>query len=178
MFLYVGIGVLVFLVALIAFIACRPSVFHVERTATVNAPPETVFAIINDLHQWALWSPWEHLDPNMKKTYSCPEAGVGASYAWNGNKNAGEGKLTISESKPGARVAMNLEFIRPFACQNQVDFLLTAVAGGTQVRWTMDGKNNFMAKAFGLMMNMDKLVGTDFETGLANLNKVAQSAPV
>lgn len=173
--LYIGIGVAVFLLALVAFIASRPTDYRVERSATVSAPPDAVFGVINDLHQWGLWSPYDSRDPNMKKTYSGTEAGPGAAYAWNGNKDVGEGKLTIVSSKPGELVTMNLEFTRPFACTNEVNFKIEPVAGGSRVSWIMDGKNNFMSKTFGLFMNMDKMIGTDFEKGLGNLGNVMQS---
>ena len=175
MFLYISIGVAVFLLALAAFIASRPADYRVERSATVSAPPDIVFGIINDLHQWSLWSPYDHRDPNMKKTYSGPDAGPGAGYAWNGNKDVGEGRLDIVDSKPGELVTMKLEFTRPFACTNEVNFKLVPVDGGTRVSWIMDGKNNFMSKAVGLFMNMDKMIGTDFEKGLENLGKVMQT---
>jgi hypothetical protein len=178
MALYIGIGVAVFLVAFIAFIASRPTDYRVERSATVNASPDTVFAIINDLHQWGLWSPYDGRDPNMKKTYSGPDAGPGAGYAWNGNKDVGEGKLTIVSCKPGELVTMKLEFTRPFVCTNEVNFKIQPVAGGSRVSWIMDGKNNFMSKTAGLFINMDKMIGTDFEKGLENLGRVVQATPV
>ena len=174
---YITIAVVVVLlfVALLIFIATRSDTLHVERSAQINAPAEVVFAIINDLHQWSLWSPYDKRDPHMQKTFEGAPVGPGASYAWNGNKEVGAGRLTIVESTPGELVTMQLEFTRPFACQNRVDFKLVPTAGGTRVSWIMEGKNNFISKAMSLIINMDKMVGTDFEQGLANLNAVAQA---
>ena len=169
------IGIIVILiVALLLFIVTRSDKMHIERTAQINAPADVVFAIINDLHQWGLWSPYDKRDPQMQKTYEGAPTGPGSSYAWNGNKDVGEGHLTIVDSKPGELVTMQLEFTRPFACQNRVDFKLVPVTGGTQVSWIMEGKNTFFSKAMSLFISMDKMVGTDFEQGLVNLNAVAE----
>lgn len=165
---------LVAIAGLVIAVATRPDSLHVERTAQVNAPPEVVYAIINDLHQWKLWSPYDKRDPEMKVTYDGPESGPGASYAWDGNSDVGAGKMTIVESKPGELVAMKLQFSRPFECNNTVDFKLEPTTEGTRVSWIMDGKSNFISKAMSLVINMDKMVGDDFTQGLANLNVVAQ----
>jgi len=174
---YIGIAiaVLVLIVALLVFIGTRPADFRIERSAQIGASGDAIFAIINDLHQWGRWSPYDKRDPEMKKTFEGPPTGPGASYSWNGNKNVGEGRLTIVESKPGQLVSMKLEFTRPFKCTNRVNFTLTPAANGTLVSWIMDGRNNFMAKAFSLIINMDKMVGTDFESGLANLKAVVEA---
>jgi hypothetical protein len=158
----------------LALIATRPNEFRSERSALINAAPDAVFSIINDLHQWGRWSPYDKRDPNMRKSFEGPSSGPGASYAWNGNSQVGEGRLTIVDTKPGERVTMKLEFTRPFKATNEVNFKLAPSNGGTRVSWIMDGKNNFMTKAMSLCMNMDKMVGKDFEQGLANLNTVAQ----
>jgi len=173
----IGIVVVVVLVivAALVFIAMRPESFRIERSAQVNAPRDVVFAIINDLGQWRLWSPYDKRDPNMKKTFEGPSAGPGASYMWNGNNEVGEGRLTIVDSKPGELVTMKLEFSRPFKCTNEVNFKLAPSEGGTRVSWIMDGKNTFITKAMGIFMDMDKMVGKDFEQGLANLDTVAQA---
>ncbi len=167
--------VLALIVALLIFIATRSDTMHVERTALVNAPAHVVFSIINDLHQWGLWSPYDKRDPNMTKTYEGAPTGPGASYAWNGNKDVGEGRMTIVSCQPNELITMKLEFTRPFRCQNRVDFKLVPATGGTNVSWILEGKNTFMSKAMSLIMNMDRMVGTDFEIGLANLNTVAQA---
>jgi len=172
--LYIGIGIAIVVVGLVAFIATRPADFRIQRSAQMNAPADTIFSIINDLHQWGRWSPYDKRDPGMKKNYDGPATGPGASYAWSGNNKVGEGRLTIVESKPGQLVSMKLEFTRPFKCTNQVNFTLTPAENGTLVSWIMDGRNNFMAKAFSMIINMDKMVGGDFETGLANLKAVVE----
>ncbi len=174
--IYIGIAVLVVIVVgLLAFIGSRPEDFHIERSRQINAPGDVVFSMINDLHQWERWSPYEKLDPNMQKTFVGPAAGPGASYAWNGNNQAGEGRMTIVESKPGELVSMDLEFTRPFACKNKVNFELAPAATGTRVSWIMEGKNNLIGKAFSALFDMDAMVGKEFENGLANLNTVAQA---
>jgi len=175
----IGIGVVVLVIALaLAFIATRPADFRIERSAQIDAPRDVIFSIINDLHQWSQWSPYDKRDPNMKKTHEGPSSGPGAIYTWNGNNQVGEGRLTIVKSKPGELVSMKLEFSRPFKCSNEVNFKLALSEGGTRVSWIMDGKNNFMAKAMSLFMNMDKMAGKDFEQGLVNLNRVAQATSV
>ncbi len=166
---------LVLVFGLLLFIASRPALFRLERSAEINAPTAVIFPLINDFHQWGQWSPWEKLDPNMKKTYDGPVAGVGAISAWAGNKKAGEGRMTILESVPGKQVVIKLEFFKPFAATNKTTFTLVPVGAGTRVSWVMEGKNGFVAKAFHVVVNMDKLVGKDFEKGLANLGSVAQS---
>lgn len=167
------LALLVIVAGLCTFILTRPATFHIERSATVAAPPEIVYARLDNFHRWPEWSPWEKLDPNMKRTYSGPESGPGASYAWTGNDKVGEGRMTIEEATPASKVAMKLEFIKPFPATNTATFVLVPEGNATKVTWAMDGKNNFMSKAFSVFMNMDKMVGTDFEKGLANLNTIA-----
>ena len=177
--LIIGVGVVVLVVAaLAAYIATRPSDFRVERSAQVDASREAVFPIINDLHQWGKWSPYDKRDPNMTKTYEGADSGPGAAYAWNGNGQVGSGRMTIVESKPGELVRMKLEFFRPFKGTNEVNFKLAPSGGGTRVSWIMDGKYSVISKAMSLVMNMDKMIGNDFEQGLANLNCVVQGKPV
>ena len=171
----IGIVVLILIVALVILITTRPADFRIERSAEVSAPAEVVHGLINDFHEWARWSPYEKLDPNMKKTFEGPAAGPGAIYSWSGNNKAGEGRSTITQSNVGELVSIRLEFRRPFAATCQANFTLAPSQAGTRVTWSMDGTNNFMAKAFSLIVNMDKLVGKDFEEGLANLNRAAQA---
>jgi Polyketide cyclase / dehydrase and lipid transport len=168
--------VAVLIVALVVFISTRPGQFRVERSAQVGAPADIVFPLINDFHQWIRWSPFEKFDPKMTKTFEGPPAGPGASYAWNGNNKAGAGRTTILDSKPCQFISIKLEMFRPFACTNQVTFKLAPSAAGTLVSWIMEGKSNFIFKAVSLFMNMDAMVGKDFEEGLANLNTLAQAA--
>ena len=156
-------------------IALQPSTFHIERSTTIAAPPATVAALVNDFHAWQRWSPWERLDPTMKRTYEGPATGVNASYAWSGNDDVGEGRMTIERSSP-SKTVIRLEFIKPFAATNTATFIFVPVAGGTKVTWAMGGYKNFGSKAFGLVMDMDKVVGSDFERGLAQLKIAAESA--
>jgi hypothetical protein len=135
------------------------------------APPENAFAQVNDFHAWPAWSPW------MKKTFEGAPSGVGAVYAWVGNKQVGEGKMTIEKSTPPSLIGIKLEFIKPFAATNQATFTFTPSAGGTNVTWAMDGQNNFVGKAFSMFMDMDKMIGGDFEKGLASMKSLAESAP-
>jgi uncharacterized protein YndB with AHSA1/START domain len=169
--------VLVFLVAgLAAVVATRPDTYHVERSVDVDAPAETIFPSVADLRNMGEWSPWDKRDPAMKKTFSASTTGIGASYAWEGNKQVGKGKMTITELLPPEHVADKLEFLEPFpAMADTAIDLKPAAGGGTHVRWSMDGKSNFVAKAFSLVMSMDKAIGKDFEQGLANLKHVAEA---
>ncbi len=175
MLISIGITVLVLAAAIAGFVATRPAEFRIQRTATIDAPCDVVFAIINNLHRFNEWSPYERLDPNMKKTYEGPAAGPGASYAWSGNNQAGEGRLTIVESIPGELVSMALQFTRPFKCNNEVNFKLSPSGERTRVSWIMDGKNNLVGKVMCMLMNMDRMVGTEFEQGLTNLDRVASA---
>jgi uncharacterized protein YndB with AHSA1/START domain len=175
MWMNIGIVVVVIVVALGIAIATRPDAFIVKRSATIAAPPGVVFGYLNDFHLWPQWSPWEKLDPNMQRTHSGAPSGTGANYAWSGNSKAGEGSMTITESKPDERILLDLHFIRPFKSSNVTEFVLTPAAQGTQVTWTMSGKHNTATKAFSLVSDMDKLVGKDFEEGLANLKVLAEA---
>lgn len=164
------------LVLLLGIAATRPSHYHIERSATIAAAPATVFGLVNDLHRFPDWSPWQKLDPAMKITYGGPATGVGSGYYWLGNKQAGEGRMTITESTPDALVGMKLEFIKPFASVASTRLAFVPVEGGTRVGWAMDGENDLMSKVFCLFMDMDKMVGKDFEDGLANLARIAVAA--
>ena len=161
--------------AFVIMVALQPADFRITRSGTINAPAEKIFSLINDLHNWAAWSPWEKLDPMMKKTHEGAAAGVGAIYYWNGNNKVGEGRMTITESRPSSHISIKLEFLRPMKATNQTVFTLTANSDGTTVEWAMTGKNNFAGKAFALFMNMDKMVGKDFEKGLSQLKAVAEA---
>lgn len=171
------IVVVVLLVVLVAVIATRPAEFTVTRSAKIAAAPAVVFPLVNDFHAWADWSPWDSMDPGMKKTYSGAAAGAGATYEWSGNDKVGMGRMTILESKPDERVNIRLEFIKPFAATSETSFdLKPEGANGTDVTWSMTGHNNFMAKAMSLFMNMDKMIGPDFEKGLAAMKSKAEKA--
>ncbi len=174
MSIQVGIGVLVLVVMLVVLISTRPAAFRIERSSEIGAPAPVVFALLEDFHEWAKWSPWEKLDPKMKRTFSGPTTGVGAGYAWLGNSKAGEGSMAVLDSKPNELLSIKLQFIKPFAATNQTTFKLSPVANGTRVSWVMEGRNSFGAKAFSLFVNMDKFLGKEFEQGLANLNTAAR----
>ena len=177
--LIVAAGVLVIFVAVVA---TRPSAYHVERKLEVAAPADLVFGVLNDLHQFAgVWvlfgSPLETRDPNMQKTFEGPAAGVGQSYAWSGNK-VGKGKMTIDESVPGQKVGVKLEFVKPMASRAISALTLAGTPTGSFVTWSMDGNHNFIGKAFGMFMDMDNMLGTDIEKGLAQLKTVAEGKQV
>jgi hypothetical protein len=171
------IGVAVVIVLLLLVIVTRPATYHVERSTTMAAPPENAFAQVNDFHAWAAWSPWEKLDPQMKKSFEGPPAGVGAKYAWAGNDQVGEGRMTIEKSEKPSTVGVKLEFLKPFESTSTTTFMFAPTAGGSKVTWAMDGENNFMGKAASLFMDMDKMIGADFERGLAAMKTAAESAP-
>lgn len=168
-----GVISVIFLGAL-AFVLTRPNEFRVVRELVINSPPQTPFHHVNNLKTWNDWSPWAKLDPNCKMTYGEKVEGAGAWYEWNGNNKVGEGKLSITESRPNDSLRMKLQFIRPFKCENDVDFTFKREGNGTRVIWGMDGKNNFMSKAMCLFMNMDKMVGADFEKGLNSLKSLSE----
>ena len=148
--------------------------FRVSRETTVAAPPERVHALINDLHEWQKWSPWEGLDPAMDRAYAGPSSGVGATYAWKGNRQAGEGRMEITGSDP-EHVGVDLLFAAPMKAHNQVDFTLTPTGDGTRVEWAMSGPLNFVMRMMSRFWSMDKMVGRDFEKGLAQLKSVAET---
>ncbi len=172
MLMNIALLLVVVVVALGVFIATRPSEFRIARSRTMVAPPDVLHSHVNDFHKWAAWSPWEKLDPAMKKEFSGPPQGIGASYYWLGNSKAGEGRMTITDSRPPHDVALRLEFLKPWKATHMTQFEFAPSGSGTEVTWAMTGTNNFMFKAMGLFMNMDKLVGPDFERGLANLDAV------
>lgn len=173
------LSVLAILVAVVVLfvvvVAMQPADFRIVRTATMSAPPQGVFEQVNDFHNWTAWSPWEKLDPALKRTYEGPAEGKGAIYSWVGNEDVGAGRMTIEESKPGELVRIKLEFIEPFASTNTTEFTFVPEGDGTHVTWDMSGQNNFMSKAFDLLMDMDATVGADFEKGLAQMKAVVEA---
>jgi len=177
----IALGVAALLVVLVIVIATRPAEFEISRSRTIAAPPEVAFAWLDDFHHWQDWSPWEKLDPTMKRELTGSPAGPGAAYHWVGNDKVGEGRMTITATERPRSVTIRLEFLKPFAATNTTLFELAPNGTGTTVTWRMSGHNNFMAKAFSLFMNMDAMVGPDFERGLANLDAAtaaAAAAPV
>ena len=168
------IGVAALVVVAVVIVALRPSAFHVARSATMSAPPPVVFAQVNDFHRWEAWNPWGKLDPDARNTYSGAAAGPGAVFQWQGNRNVGEGRMTIVETRPNEIVRIRLEFVKPFAATNSAEFALRPVGDGTAVTWSMTGEHNFLAKAIGLFMDMDKMIGDQFENGLADMRAVVE----
>jgi len=167
-------GVTAVVVVFAAIVALQPSDFRIERSAAMSAPAPAVHAQVNDFRNWLAWSPWEKLDPQLKRTYEGPAAGTGAQYAWAGNKDVGEGRMTIVESRPGELVRIKLEFFKPFAAVNTAEFRFRPAEGGTAVTWSMAGQNNFLARAFCMFVSMDKMVGGQFEQGLAQMKAVVE----
>jgi len=171
------IALAVIVVVFVAIVATQPSEFRVARSAIIAAPAPVVFAQVNDFHKWRAWSPYEKLDPAMKKTYEGPPAGTGASYSWAGNSHAGEGRATITESRPNELVRIKLDFVKPFEGTAFAEFTFKPEGDRTVVEWSLVGNNNFVSKAVHLFMNMDKMVGGQFEDGLAELKSVVEAAP-
>lgn len=156
------------------YAATRPDSFRVERTATINAPPERIFPLINDFQRWGAWSPFEKKDPGMKRTMSGMPSGEGAVYEWDGNKEIGQGRMEIVESVPPSRVTLTLDFTRPFKAHNIVDFTLEPRGNSTQVTWAIHGPSPFISKVMSIVLNVDKMIGKDFEAGLAALKTVSE----
>ncbi len=176
MFKKILIAIALIVVVFVVVVATRRADFRITRSTTIAAPAEVVFAQVNDFHKWDAWSPWAKLDPAMKQTHEGAPAGTGAIYSWTGNKEVGEGRMTIAESQANESIRIKLEFLKPFASVNTTDFNFKPAGGQTTVTWSMSGTNNFIAKAFCLFMNMDKMVGGDFEKGLAQMKSVAEAA--
>jgi carbon monoxide dehydrogenase subunit G len=174
MFMKILLVLAVVIVVFCVFVATRPSAFHIERSARIGAPPAAVFAQVNDFHRWDAWSPWAKMDPAMKATYSGAPAGEGAAYTWVGNSQVGEGKMTITESRPTDRITIRLEFLKPMAATNTATFTFKGNGAGTDVTWAMDGNNGFMGKAFSVFMNMDTMLGAYFEQGLGQMKLAAE----
>ena len=176
MLTYILIALAVVVLLFIVAVASRPSTFLITRSANIAAPPEEVFMQVYDLHSFLEWSPWAKLDPGCTTTFEGPGAGVGASFTWSGNKKVGEGRMTLTDSRPPEFIRFKLEFLKPFKATHTTEFTFKPHAGQTVVTWAMSGKCNFMAKAFGLFMNCDKMVGRDFEKGLAQMKSLAEAA--
>jgi uncharacterized protein YndB with AHSA1/START domain len=168
----VVIGIIIAVVLILA--ARKPDTFSVTRAAVVNAPADKIFPLISDFHQWLNWSPWEGRDPAMKRTYSGAERGKGAAYAWESNKNVGSGHMEILEATPSSKIVIKLDFLKPFEAHNVAEFTMLPRGGATSVTWVMHGPAPFMTKLMHTVMNIDRMVGKDFETGLANLKAIAE----
>lgn len=170
-----AVAIAIAVVAILLLALRKPDVFRVERATVIAAPPEAIFPHIDDLHAWMDWSPWERRDPAMKREHSGAARGVGAIYAWDGNKDVGSGRMEIVESVPSSRLRIKLDFIRPFEGHNIVDFSFEPQAGGTRVTWVMQGPAPFLSKVMQVLMDMDAMIGRDFEAGLANLKTRVES---
>lgn len=170
----IGIVAVMLIAGVLIFAATRPDTFRVERSASIKAPPERVFALINDFERWDAWSPWEKKDPAMKRTFGAATSGKGATYAWDGNKDVGQGSMEIVESVPPSKVALRLDFVKPFEAHNTVEFRLSPMGGATNVTWAMQGPVPYFAKIIHVFIDMDKMVGKDFEAGLASLKANAE----
>jgi hypothetical protein len=156
--------------------ATKPDTFSVRRTAVVTASAEQIFPLVSNFRQWANWSPWENRDPAMKRNYSGAESGRGAVYAWDGNKNVGSGRMEILDATSPSKIVIKLDFFRPFEGHNTAEFAFVSErdASATNVAWVMHGPSSFMSKVMQVFMNLDKMIGKDFEVGLANLKRLAE----
>jgi uncharacterized protein YndB with AHSA1/START domain len=170
----IAIVVVVLVAALLAFAATRPDSFRVQRSASIKAPPEKVYPLIADFRSWNAWSPWEQLDPAMKRTHSGAASGKGAVYAWEGNRDVGAGRMEIVEAAPASRVKIKLDFLQPFEAHNFAEFTLAPAGDGTTVTWAMYGPNTFVSKFMSVFVSMDRMVGGYFESGLANLKAASE----
>jgi hypothetical protein len=172
-------AVIAFAVAIVLILALtKPDIFRIQRVATIKAPAETVFSLINDFHRWGSWSPWETRDPAMKRTFSGADSGKGAVYAWDGNKNVGSGRMEILDASAPWKITIKLDFFKPFEGHNTAEFTMLPQGGannsGTTVTWTMHGPASFMSKVMQVFMNLDNMIGKDFEAGLSNLKKLTE----
>jgi uncharacterized protein YndB with AHSA1/START domain len=170
----IAVVLLIAVAAVLIYAATKPSDFRVQRTASIKAPPEKIFALINDLHDWSAWSPYEKRDPAMKRTFSGAERGRGAVYEWDGNNNVGKGRMEITDTSPPNKVVIKLDFIKPFEGHNVAEFTMAPQGDATNVTWAMYGPSAYITKLIGTFMNMDRMIGNDFEAGLANLKIVAE----
>jgi hypothetical protein len=171
---YILIGLAAVLAVLIVVIATRPGKFRVVRSATMSAPASAVFAQVNDFHKWETWSPWAKLDPGCKNSFEGPSAGKGAIFRWDGDKNVGAGSMTILESRPSELIRIQLDFIRPFAGTSDVEFTFKPQGERTAVTWSIAGKNNFIGKAIGLVFDCEKMIGGNYDQGLASIKSIVE----
>ncbi|KAF0812023.1 hypothetical protein IGB42_03565 [Andreprevotia sp. IGB-42] len=169
----IAIIVVCLIAAVLLLASTKPATFRIARSATINATPERVHALINDFQRWTAWSPWEKKDPAMQRSYGSSTAGVGAVYSWQGNKNVGEGRMEIVESTP-VRIVIKLDFFKPFEAHNTAEFTLAQQGSATEVNWVMHGPNTFIGKVMQLFFSMDNMVGKDFEAGLVALKANAE----
>lgn len=174
MLTYIVIAIVVVMVVFVLVVAMQPGDFRISRSATIPAPPSMVFGQVNDFHKWQAWSPWARMDPNAKNSFEGSASGLGAVFRWEGNNQVGQGGMTIIESRPSDLIRIKLEFLKPFKATHTAEFTFEPAADSTVVTWSMTGKNNFISKGFVLLMNCDKMVGGQFEKGLANLDEATR----
>jgi uncharacterized protein YndB with AHSA1/START domain len=172
--LVIVVVLLIAVVGVVAYAATKPDSFRVQRATTIKAAPDKIFALINDFKAWPQWSPYENKDPDMQRRLSGTDAGKGAVYEWTGDKNVGEGRMEILESAAPTQIVIKLDFLKPFEAHNTATFTLVPQGDTTEVTWAMDGPSPFITRVMGLFFNFDKLIGTDFEAGLANLKRVTE----
>jgi uncharacterized protein YndB with AHSA1/START domain len=170
----IAIIVLVLIAAVLIYAATKPDSFRIERSTQIKAPAEKIFALINDFHQWEAWSPWEKIDPALKRTYGGAASGTGAVYEWSGNKDIGQGRMEITQSTPSSKVALKLDFMKPFEAHNMVEFTLAEQGGSTTLTQAMYGPSPYMSKVMGLFFSMEKMVGEKYEEGLASIKAIAE----
>jgi uncharacterized protein YndB with AHSA1/START domain len=175
MFKIIAIILVVAVGAVLGLAATRPDHFRIERAATIQAPPERIYPLISDLKLFNTWNPFLRKDPEAKLSYSGPTAGVGAAYAWESDKS-GKGRMEITDSRPAQKVTLKLDFTKPLEAHNAVEFALQAQADGTRVTWAMTGPSPFLSKLMGLFFDIDRMVGSDFADGLANLKAIAEKS--
>lgn len=168
------IGLVVIVAVVLGLALMQPNTFSVSRSATIKAPPERIIGYLNDFHQWPAWSPWEKLDPAMQRTFGGAPSGQGAVYSWSGNDEVGQGRMEITESAPPSKVVIKLDFIKPFQSSSVTTFALQPQGDSTVVTWTMAGPSQFITRLMGVFVSMDKMIGKDFEKGLAQLKEAAE----
>jgi uncharacterized protein YndB with AHSA1/START domain len=169
----IALVVVLLIAGVLLFALTKPDAFRIERSTIIKAPPEKINALLTDFKQWAAWSPWEKKDPAMKRTYSGAATGKGTVYGWEGNKNVGTGRMEILDAQPQT-VTIKLDFLAPFEAHNTAEFVLQPQGDSTQLTWAMYGPSNYISKVMSVVMSMDKMVGPDFEAGLANLKAIAE----
>ena len=170
----IGIVVVILIAAVLIFAATKPDSFSVQRATSIEAAPEKIFALLDDFHNWGVWSPWEKMDPSMKRTFNGPANGKGSVYAWEGNSKVGQGRMEITDALPPSQVTIKLDFIKPFEGHNVAEFVLEPKGDSTNVTWTMRGPSPYIAKLMSVFFSMDSMIGKDFEAGLANLKAAAE----
>ena len=168
------IVIVVLLAGVLGYAATRPDSFSIQRSITIKAPPEKIYPLISDVHQWGEWSPWEKLDPGMQRSFIGAASGQGAVYAWDGQGKVGAGRMEILQAAAPSSIVIQLDFLRPFKNRTTATFTLQSQGDGTTVSWVMAGPSPYISKLMGLFFNMDKLIGADFETGLANLKRLGE----